>query len=86
MKVNISIDMTPEEFRKMMGWPDVQGLHEDIMGKMREQIAAGAEGYDPMSLMQPYIKQSLDSMGGFQKMMAGMAETYFTQGSGDKEK
>jgi hypothetical protein len=53
---------------------------------MREQIAAGAEGYDPMSLMQPYIKQSLDSMGGFQKMMAGMAETYFTQGSGDKEK
>ena len=85
MKVNITIDMTPEEFRKMMGWPDVQGIHEEVMEKIREQIAAGAEGYDPMNLMQPYIKQSFDSMSGFQKMMSGMMESYFTQPSEKKK-
>ena len=84
MKVNITVDITPEEFRKLMGWPDVQGIHEEVMAKMREQIAAGAEGYDPMSLMQPYIKQSIESMSGFQKMMAGMMEGYFKSTSGDK--
>ncbi|MCG8426359.1 MAG: DUF6489 family protein [Chromatiales bacterium] len=78
MKVNISIDMTPEEFRKLMGWPDVQELNNEIIEKMREQMAAGAEGYDPLSLMQPYINQSFESMGGFQKIMTNMMENYWS--------
>lgn len=86
MKINITVDMTPEELRRLMGWPDVQGIHEELLAKMREQIAAGDEGYDPMTVMQPYIKQSADSMAGLQKMMAGMVEGYFKQPSDEKQK
>ncbi|MES9844152.1 MAG: DUF6489 family protein [Candidatus Sedimenticola sp. PURPLELP] len=78
MKINIELDLTPEEFRKMMGWPDLSGLHEEMLTKFREQMEAGAEGYDPMSLLKPYMAQSASSMDGFQKMMQGMMEGYFS--------
>ena len=48
--MKISIDMTPEEMRTLMGWPDVQGLQQEMIDKIREQMNAGAEGYDPLSL------------------------------------
>lgn len=83
MKINISIDLSPEEFRKLMGWPDVQGLQEEMLKKFQEQMAAGVEGYDPLSLMQPYLNQSMGAMESFQKMMGGLMQSY--SGSGKKE-
>jgi len=74
--MKISIDMTPEEMRKLMGWPDVQGLQEEMIDKIREQMNAGAEGYDPLSLMQPFFAQSANSMESFQKMVAGIMSAY----------
>ncbi len=78
--MKISIDMTPEEIRKLMGWPDVQGLQEEMINKIREQMNAGAEGYDPLSLMQPFFAQSASSMESFQKMVAGMMHAYGKKG------
>ncbi|TVO78661.1 hypothetical protein [Sedimenticola selenatireducens] len=74
--MKISVDMTPEEMRTLMGWPDVQGLHEEMINKIREQMNAGAEGYDPLSLMQPFFTQSANSMESLQKMFAGMMSGY----------
>ena len=85
MKINISIDLTPEEFRKLMGWPDVQGFQEDMLKQIREQMASGAEGYDPLSLMQPYFNQSVSAMEAFQKMMGGMMQGYGRTGKSDSE-
>lgn len=85
MNINISVDLTPEEFRKMMGWPDVQGFQEDMMQQIREQMASGAEGYDPLSLMQPYLNQSVGAMDAFQKMMGGLMQGYARTGNKDSE-
>ena len=74
--MKITIDMSPEEMRKLMGWPDVQGLQEEMIDKIREQMNAGAEGYDPLSLLQPFFAQSASSMENFQKMVAGMMSAY----------
>jgi hypothetical protein len=74
--MKISVDITPEEMRTLMGWPDVQGLHEEMINKIREQMNAGAEGYDPLSLMQPFFTQSANSMESLQKMFAGMMSGY----------
>ncbi|WP_428609081.1 DUF6489 family protein [Sedimenticola sp.] len=74
--MKISIDITPEEMRKLMGWPDVQGLQEEMINKIREQMNAGAEGYDPLSLMQPFFAQSASSMESFQKMITNMMSAY----------
>ncbi|WP_260295440.1 hypothetical protein [Sedimenticola hydrogenitrophicus] len=78
--MKISIDITPEEMRTLMGWPDVQGLQEEMINKIREQMNAGAEGYDPLSLMQPFFAQSASSMEGFQKMFANMMGAYGKKG------
>lgn len=69
MKVNVTFDMTPEEFRRAMGWPDVQQLQQEVFSQMMEKMRAGEEGYDPMSLYQPLFSQSMDTMNRFQKMM-----------------
>lgn len=78
--MKISIDITPEEMRTLMGWPDVQGLQEEMIDKIREQMNAGAEGYDPLSLMQPFFAQSANSMENFQKMFANMMGAYGKKG------
>lgn len=80
MKVNIEVDMTPEEFRRAMGLPDVQPFQDELIKKTMEMMEAGAEGYDPLSLLQPFITQGFDSMTNYQKIFTDMLAGY-TAGS-----
>ncbi len=76
MKINIEIDITPEEFRKLMGWPDIRGFQDELLDHLRQQMQAGAEGYDPLSLMKPFMTQAAGTMDAFQKMLGGMIQNY----------
>ncbi|GLR65278.1 DUF6489 family protein [Marinospirillum insulare] len=76
MKVNIELEMTPEEFRKAMGLPDVQPFQDDLMRKIREQMEAGVDGYDPLSLLKPFVSQGFDSVSSYQKMMMDLVSSY----------
>lgn len=76
MKVNIEVDITPEEFRRAMGLPDVQPLQDELIRKTMEMMEAGVEGYDPLSLLQPFITQSFDSMTSYQKIFTDMLAGY----------
>lgn len=84
MKINIEIDISAEEFRKLMGWPDVQGFQNEIFEQIRKKMDTGVEGYDPLSVMQPFMMQSAGAMDTFQKMMSGFMKVYSE--SGNKEK
>lgn len=42
MKINVEIDCTPEEARRVMGLPDLSSLHEKYLGAM-------GEAFDPKS-------------------------------------
>ena len=72
MKINVTFDMTPDEFRQVLGLPDVQTLQQEIFNQMVEKMQAGEEGYDPLSLYQPMMKEGMNAMGQFQKMMFSM--------------
>lgn len=79
MKINITFDLTPEEFRQVMGLPDVQEYQQELFNAMLEKMRAGEEGYDAMSLYQPLVKESMNAMSQFQNLMfSAMA------GNGDK--
>lgn len=84
MKFTINIDMTPEELRRSLGLPDVSGLQDEMIAQVREQMNAGAEGYDPLTLLKPYISGGLGSMDAFQKMLLTMMSQY-GQGQDRKE-
>lgn len=76
MNFKIDIEMTPEELRKVLGLPDVETFQQEMMQKIQENMAAGAEGYDPLTLFQPYMTNSLGSMDAMQKMMLNMMTSY----------
>ena len=85
MKIKVEFDLTPEEFRSAMGWPDVKELQKDMIDDIKEKMVAGVDGYDAMSMMKPFLNQSVMSMEGFQKSITSMMESYFTSG-GEKTK
>ncbi len=84
MKFKIDIDMSPEELRKVLGLPDVQKFQEDMMNKITEQMEAGVEGYDPLTLFKPYLTSGLGSMEALQKIMMNLMTSGY--GSSDNKK
>jgi len=67
VKIRIDIDVTPQELRRFFGLPDVEPLQEEMLQKIREKMQAGAEGFDPVSLMRPFMPANMQSMEAMQK-------------------
>ncbi|MDY6892085.1 MAG: DUF6489 family protein [Pseudomonadota bacterium] len=82
MNFRIDIEMTPEELRRTLGLPDVTGLQQQMVTRVREQMEAGAEGYDPLTLLKPYLNGGIGSMETFQKLLFNMLNQY---GSGKRD-
>lgn len=72
MQINVTFDMTPEEFRRLLGLPDVQSFQKELFDQMMEKMKAGEDGYDPLSLYQPLLNNGLNAMNEFQKMLMTM--------------
>jgi hypothetical protein len=72
MKVNVTLDMTPEEFLRLLGLPDAQQFQQEVFNQMMEKMKAGEEGYDPMSLYQPLMENGMNAMSEFQRVMMSM--------------
>ncbi|RKZ34010.1 MAG: hypothetical protein DRQ37_08190 [Gammaproteobacteria bacterium] len=67
MKIKIDVNLTPEEARAFFGLPDVGPLQEEMLAKIQEKMLAGVEGYDPLSVMQPFLPKNLQTMEAMQK-------------------
>ena len=57
MKINVEFDLTPEELRQALGLPNIEAFQQDLLDRIHRQMESGVEGYDPMSLMQPFLQQ-----------------------------
>ncbi|MFS6807263.1 DUF6489 family protein, partial [Staphylococcus aureus] len=68
MKFKIEVDTEPEELRRFLGLPDVKAFQDDLLNKIREKMVAGAEGFDPVSLLKPYLPENLQSLQALQKV------------------
>jgi hypothetical protein len=68
MKIKLDIDATPVEMRVFFGLPDVSTLHDEMLSMLRERMRAGAEGYDPLTLMSAFIPQGVQGVEALQKM------------------
>ncbi|WP_227368732.1 hypothetical protein [Halomonas sp. M20] len=76
MKINVEFDLTPAEFRESLGLPDVEAFQRNMMDRIQKQMEAGVEGYDPWSLMQPFMQAGLGqnvNQGLSQGLSQGMA-------------
>ncbi len=73
MKINVDMDIAPEEVRKLFGLPDVESFQRQLMDDIRERMMAGVDGYDPLKVFQPYMSGTLAGWDMFQKMLTGAA-------------
>lgn len=81
MKINVEFDLTPDEFRQSLGLPNVEAFQKNLLENIQRQMESGVEGYDPMSLMRPFLQQpmmqqglsqGLANFGTYQQMMLDM--------------
>lgn len=75
MKVNVDIDMSPEELRRLLGLPDVEPLQREMLDKLRKSVIDGVDGYDPVKIMQPYLTGTLASWDFLQKIVSAAGKS-----------
>ncbi|OEY65456.1 DUF6489 family protein [Marinobacter sp. X15-166B] len=74
MKINIEIDMSPEEFRKVMGLPDIEPVQKQLMAKMEEKMNQSLdEMSDPELLMKRIMPMGLQGAEQFQAFFSRFA-------------
>lgn len=70
MKMNITIDMTPEEARAFMGLPEVAPMQQKMMDEMQGRMKAAFDANDPEGMMRAWMPLGgADAFQKFQKLM-----------------
>ena len=86
MKIRIDIKVKPEEVRTLIGLPDVAGLQEDMIQYIREKMAAGVDGFEPLTLMKQMVPVSIQTAEGLQKaFMKGFSKVAGGKDEADDE-
>ena len=77
MKINVTVDCTPDEARTFMGLPDVQPFQEEMMKIMRDKVLENMKMMEPevaMKTWMPMMNQGMSQgMDFFKSMMSGAA-------------
>ena len=55
MKVNLTMDMTPQEARACMGLPDVAPIQQKMMEEMEQRMKAAFDTGDPEAMMRAWM-------------------------------
>lgn len=70
MKVNVEIELSPQEARELMGWPDVSKFQDAVMSSLGEQLKEGGNE-NVTALLQPFLAESQRAFASYQKLMEG---------------
>jgi len=85
MKINMTVDISAEEMRKLIGLPDVEPFQRELMEEITAKMKAGMPEYDPIKLFEPYTARSLAAWDAFQKLVAGAMTGYGQGGKTDNK-
>jgi hypothetical protein len=72
MKVEIEIDLTPEEARTLLGLPDLQPLHDAYLGRMQNFIEKGVTPAMMGDMVRSWSSFGGAGMGLIQQLVGGM--------------
>jgi hypothetical protein len=88
LKVNITVEMTPQEARAFLGLPDVAPMQQQMMEEMQARMKAAFDAGDPEGMMRAWVPQLYGEGGGveaFQKFQKAMWDSA-TAMAGKKDK
>jgi hypothetical protein len=85
MKVEIEIDLTPEEARTLLGLPDLKPLHDAYLGRMQTFIEKGITPEMMGDMVRSWSSFGGAGMGLIQQLLGGMvgSKTGGTAGGDD---
>ena len=75
MKINMSVDCSPQELRDFLGWPDVGPVQQQMLERISQMMGEGGGGIDPVSLMRPFLAPSTQGMDTLQKAFLHAMQT-----------
>ena len=85
MKINMSVDCTPQELREFLGWPDVGPLQAQMLEHISKMMSDGTSGIDPMSLMRPFLTPNTQAMEAMQKAFLQAMQSATARGTSAKD-
>ena len=67
MKINVEVDITPEELRRFMGLPDVHELQQGMIEQFTQRLQSSAEQRD--EFIQGMFKNAMGPWQAFSNVM-----------------
>lgn len=68
MKVNVTVDCTPEEARTFLGLPDVAPMQEAILNEVQERLIVSMRAMEPEALMKAWLPAQMQGVEHWQKL------------------
>ncbi len=68
MKVNVTIDCTPEEARTFFGLPDLKPMQERMMAEVEQRMRNGLASMEPEAVFKTWLPASVQGMEQVQQM------------------
>jgi len=68
MKINIEVDITPDELRRFMGLPDVYGMQQNLLDQFAQRLQDSADQRD--EFMQSMFRNAMGPWQTFANIMA----------------
>ena len=69
MKMNIEIDMTPDEARRFLGLPDLSKLQDKMLAEMEKRMKAAVDVNDPEAMLKAWMPLGGQGFEQFQRFM-----------------
>jgi hypothetical protein len=71
MKIKFDIEASPEELRRFFGLPDITPLQEEMINIVKQNMRNGMDGFDPATLLKPWLPTHMQNMEAVQKAFWG---------------
>jgi len=81
MKINVEVDITPEELRRFMGLPDVHEMQQNFIEQFSQGLQSSAEQRD--EFVQGMLKNAIGPWQAFANMMSNAPTSRKSDSSDD---
>ncbi len=82
MKMNVEIDVTPDEARQFLGLPDVKPMQEAVLAHMQAHMLEAADRLSPEGILRSWLSLVPQGTEGMADMFGRFLRGSFGGGSG----
>jgi hypothetical protein len=85
VKLNIEIEMTPEEARRVMGLPDLGPLQAVVLAEMEKRMHKALDAADPEAMVKAWMAPGLQGWEAFNRLFQEAARHSTMKGRGTEK-